>query len=129
MQDRLDVLPLALVLEVPQRQRLPAFVQADHGKVRWVTEPDWYQSSPIARRPFCSRCGTPLGFSFLDGEGGSDLTVGSFDDPSGFRPVLHAGAESLYEAWLDTRGLPRNYTAETKSVAERYKAVGLEVPE
>lgn len=106
-----------------------AFVQAEQGKVRWLSEPDWYQSSAIAHRPFCSQCGTPLGFGFLDGEGGFDLTVGSFDDPAGFRPVLHAGAESLHEAWLDTRDLPRKYTAETQSVAKRYQALGLEVPE
>ena len=106
-----------------------AFVQADQGKVTWLSEPAWYRSSAIAHRPFCSKCGTPLGFGFLDGEGGFDLTVGSFDDPCAFRPILHAGAESLHEAWLDTRDLPRKYTAETQSVAKRYKAAGLEVPE
>ena len=106
-----------------------AFVQAEPGRVRWLSEPDWYQSSAIAHRPFCSRCGTPLGFGFLDGEGGLDLTVGSFDDPSPFRPILHAGAESLHEAWLDTRDLPRKFTADTPSVAKRYQAAGLAVPE
>lgn len=106
-----------------------AFVQVDGDAVRWLAGPDWYPSSPIARRPFCSQCGTPLGFAFLDGGGGLDLTVGSFDDPSGFRPILHAGAESIHEAWLDTRDLPRHYTASTESVAKRYKAAGLEVPE
>lgn len=106
-----------------------AFVQIDSAAVRWLTEPDWYQSSAIAHRPFCAQCGTPLGFAFLDGEGGLDLTVGSFDDPTAFHPVLHAGAESLHEAWLDTRDLPRHYTATTASVATRYKAAGLEVPE
>ncbi len=106
-----------------------AFVQAPEGGVRWLTEPDWYQSSAIAHRPFCATCVTPLGFAFLDGEGGIDLTVGSFDDPSAFRPILHAGAESIHEAWLDTRDLPRHYTATTASVASRYAAAGLEVPE
>ncbi len=104
-------------------------MQVDAEAVRWLAEPDWYQSSPIAHRPFCSRCGTPLGFAFLDGAGRVDLTVGSFDDPSGFRPILHAGAESIHEVWLETRELPRHYTATTDSVAKRYKAAGLEVPE
>ena len=62
-----------------------AFVQAPEGAVRWLTEPDWYESSAIAHRPFCAQCGTPLGFAFLDGKGRTDLTVGSFDDPSAFR--------------------------------------------
>ena len=45
-----------------------AFVQVEPGKLKWLSEPDWYESSPIARRPFCSHCGTPLGFQFQDGE-------------------------------------------------------------
>nr|WP_237452221.1 GFA family protein [Qipengyuania algicida] len=105
-----------------------AFVEVKADQILWLSEPDWYDSSPIARRPFCSHCGTPLGFAFRDGGGGFDLTVGSFDDPSGFRPVAHAGAEGIHEAWLDTRDLPRHYSASTDSVAKRWKAAGLEVP-
>jgi hypothetical protein len=104
-----------------------AFVGLPASAVTWHTAPDWYASSPIARRPFCSACGTPLGFVFADGEG-LDLTVGSFDDPSRFRPVLHAGAESLHEGWLDTRDLPRHRSEQTPSVADRWKAAGLDVP-
>jgi hypothetical protein len=58
-----------------------AFVNLPKASVTWATEPDWYASSPIAQRPFCSKCGTPLGFSYPDGPN-IDLTVGSFDDPS-----------------------------------------------
>ena len=105
-----------------------AFVQVKATDIAWEHEPDWYHSSPIARRPFCSACGTPLGFAFVDGEG-MDLTVGSFDDPSAFRPVAHAGAESLHEAWLDTRALPRHRSEATPSVADRWKAAGLPVPD
>ncbi|MDE2561026.1 MAG: GFA family protein [Sphingomonadales bacterium] len=105
-----------------------AFVQVPDGAVTWEREPDWYASSPIARRPFCKACGTPLGFMFNDGRG-MDLTVGSFDDPSTFVPVAHAGAESAHEAWLDTKDLPRHFSATTESVASRWKAAGLEVPE
>jgi hypothetical protein len=106
-----------------------AFVEVTPDAVTWLSEPDWYASSPIARRPFCSACGTPLGFGWADGTGGFDLTVGSFDDPSRFRPVAHAGSESMHEAWLDTRELPRHYSATTESVATRWKAAGREVPE
>ena len=106
-----------------------AFVQVPAAALRWESEPDWYQSSPIARRPFCSQCGTPLGFHFADGGGQPDVTFGSFDDPSEFKPMGHAGVESLHEAWLDTSGLPRQRTDQTKSVAERWKAAGREVPE
>jgi hypothetical protein len=105
-----------------------AFVQVSHDGVTWETEPDWYDSSPIAHRPFCRDCGTPLGFAFLDGEG-MDLTLGSFDDPSRFVPMMHAGAESLHRAWLDTSKLPRKTSAQSVSVASRWRAVELDVPD
>lgn len=105
------------------------FVQLPVHAVTWDSEPDWYESSPIARRPFCSQCGTPLGFQFKEGAKGIDLTFGSFDDPSRFVPTAHAGTESLHEAWLDTRALPRQRSDETESVVNRWRAAGREVPE
>ena len=41
-----------------------AFINAKLDEVSWSGEPDWYDSSPIARRPFCAQCGTSLGFMF-----------------------------------------------------------------
>jgi hypothetical protein len=89
--------------------------------VTWEREPDWYVSSPIAHRAFCSRCGTPLGFAFL-GDGKMDLTIGSFDDPKRFVPTLHYAVESLHEAWLDTHDLPRMRTDENANVVDRWIA-------
>jgi hypothetical protein len=106
-----------------------AFVNVPLAAVQWQTAPDWYRSSAIAHRPFCSVCGTPLGFSFLENPKGIDLTVGSFDDPSAFMPVEHSGAESMHEAWLDTSALPRQTSSQTESVVSRWRAAGLEVPE
>lgn len=101
-----------------------AFVNLKKTALRWEAEPDWYQSSPIARRPFCQACGTPLGFAYPDSEN-IDLTVGSFDDPSRFVPKTHFGAESLHEAWIDTRALPRYRTDEHKPLVDRWmKTVG-----
>ena len=105
-----------------------AFVQVERDALDWLSEPDWYASSPIARRPFCARCGTPLGFFWTDGKGAVDITVGSFDEPSAFRPVAHAGAEGINEAWLETGTLPRHTSDKTESVAKRWHAAGLEVP-
>jgi hypothetical protein len=105
-----------------------SFVHLPNEAVTWEREPDWYVSSPIAKRAFCSASGSPLGFRFNDGTG-IDLTFGSFHDPSGFEPKSHSGAESLHEAWIDTSGLPRQRSDETESVVSRWHAVGREVPE
>jgi len=96
-----------------------AFVNLPKAAVRWAHEPDWYHSSPIARRPFCSACGTPLGFAYHDSDK-NDLTVGSFDDPGYFRPEEHSGAESLHEAWIDTSDLPRYRTDQSDAIVERW---------
>lgn len=100
-----------------------AFKNVKRANVRWLNgEPDWYQSSPIARRPFCPRCGTPFGFAFLEGSENMDLTVGSFDDPGRFRPTHHFGAESIHEAWLDTSHLKRVRTDEYQALVDKWIA-------
>ena len=97
--------------------------------VAWSQEPDWYDSSPIAVRPFCGRCGTSLGFKFRDGSENMDLTVASFDDPSRFRPTSHFGAESIHEAWLDTSHLKRMRSEDYQPLAERWAKAGARPPE
>jgi hypothetical protein len=101
-------------------------VKADD--VRWEGQPDWYDSSPIARRPFCSRCGTSLGFQFKEGSENMDLTVASFDDPSRFKPRHHFGAESLHRAWLNTEGLPEIRTADYQKLVDKWVEATGEFP-
>ena len=96
-----------------------AMLGIGQSKVRWEGEPDWYDSSPIARRPFCSSCGTTLGFAYKD-SGKMDLTVAAFDDPSRFVPIHHFGAENIHEAWIDTSDLPRIRTDEHKTLVKRW---------
>jgi hypothetical protein len=101
-----------------------AFKNMAKADVAWESGPDWYESSPIARRPYCAGCGTSLGFEFPDSDK-MDLTVASFDDPARFRPVHHFGAESLHRAWIDTAGLPEYRTDQHKPLVERWiNAVG-----
>lgn len=96
--------------------------QAD---VQWEREPDYYQSSAIARRGFCSACGTSLTFEYLEGTDKMDLIVGTFDDPSRFVPKSHFGAESIHRAWLNTEGLPEHRSDEYQPLVDRWmKAVG-----
>jgi len=106
-----------------------AFVGVPQDKVRWESGPDWYRSSPIAHRPFCAHCGTPLGFSFIEDAKNIDLTVGSFDDPSRFRPVHNYATESILPAWLDASHLPGIRTEENANVVERWKKATGHVPD
>lgn len=107
-----------------------AIAMVKRSAVQWSGEPDWYDSSPVGRRAFCSTCGSPIGFAYIDpDEALMDLYIGSFDKPGFFRPVAHGGAESLQDAWLDTKELPRHRTADSASVAAKWKAAGLEIPE
>ncbi|WP_438827102.1 GFA family protein [Sphingomonas bacterium] len=102
-----------------------AFVNVPSGGLRWYTEPDWYRSSPIAHRPFCSTCGTPLGFAFLEGGENIDITLGSFDSPERFRPKHNYASESILPAWLDCGHLPTIRTEDNPNVVKRWKeAVG-----
>ena len=101
-----------------------AFKNVKKADVVWEREPDYYQSSPIAHRPYCRDCGTSLGFAFPDSEN-IDLTVGSLDDPSRYRPKHHFGVESLHRAWINTEGLPEYRTDEYQPLVDRWvKAVG-----
>jgi hypothetical protein len=102
-----------------------AFKNVAVADVEWTgAEPDWYQSSPIARRPFCATCGTPLGFQFLDSDK-MDLTIGSFDDPARFRPTLNFGIETALPAWLDASHLPARRLDEHAPAVDRWmNAIG-----
>ncbi|MEO7654694.1 MAG: GFA family protein [Sphingomicrobium sp.] len=75
-----------------------AFKGVKQADVAWESEPDWFDSSPIAERPFCAKCGTSLGFRFREGSDKIDLTVAAFDDPAQFVPKWHFGAESIHRA-------------------------------
>jgi len=105
-----------------------AFKNVKSADVDWKTEPDWYDSSAIARRPFCAQCGTSFGFIFKEGSENMDLTVASFDDPSRFKPKHHFGAESLHEAWINTEALPRYSTADHQKLVDRWIGAAGSVP-
>lgn len=96
-----------------------AFKNVRKADIVWEREPERYASSPISMRGFCASCGTPLTYEAHDAEG-MDLTLGSLDDPYGFRPTEHAGAESWHEAWLDTSGLPAERTDQNARLVKRW---------
>jgi hypothetical protein len=97
-----------------------AFIHAKLDDIQWNGEPDWYDSSAIAVRPFCAACGTSLGFKFKQGSDNMDLTVASFDDPAPFKPKHHFGAESIHRAWLNTEGLPEVRTQDYQKLVDKW---------
>jgi len=97
-----------------------AFKSMKQADVHWEHEPDWYDSSAIAVRPYCRECGTSFGFMFKEGSDKMDLTVASFDDPSRFKPTHHFGAESMHRAWLNTEGLPEKHTGEYQALVDKW---------
>ncbi len=104
-----------------------AFTNVQKSALTWMSAPEWFTSSPIARRPFCAHCGTSLGFEYPD-HSKCDLTVASFDDPSRFVPTAHFGAESMHEAWIDTGGLRRDRADEYALLTERWANAGMKAP-
>jgi hypothetical protein len=99
-----------------------AFTNVRKADLRWTAaEPDYYASSPIARRGFCAACGTPLTFEYPGGDN-IDLTIGSFDDPSIFVPREHFAIESALSVWLDTSGLPGKRLDQNPATIERWVA-------
>lgn len=93
-------------------------------EVSWERRPDYYASSPIANRGYCSTCGTSLTFEFPDSDN-MDLTVASFDDPSSFKPTHNFGIESMHPAWLNTEGLKGIRADENPATVSRWmKTVG-----
>jgi hypothetical protein len=105
-----------------------AYKNLDKSAVEWLSDADWYASSPIAHRPYCRECGTSLGFAFPDGDK-MDLTIASFDDPSRFRPTHHFGVESLHRHWINTDGLPKYRTEDYKPLADRWISATGKLPD
>ena len=97
-----------------------ALVDAKLDAIHWEKDPDWYDSSPIATRPYCRECGTSLGFKFREPNGKMDLTVASFDDTSAFKPKHQCGAESIHRAWINTEGLPEYRTDEYQKLVDKW---------
>src|SRR5690348_4509819 len=65
-------------------------------ELTWIgaAPPDIFRSSSLAERGFCSHCGTPLTFAYIDSER-INVTIGSLDDPAAVQPQAHEGVESL----------------------------------
>jgi hypothetical protein len=89
-----------------------AFARVKKGEVRWTCgAPSHFRSSSLVERGFCSTCGTPLTYNFLDRPSIS-VTVGSLDDPEAVRPELQFGVESTLSWFAALPSLPGKRTDE-----------------
>lgn len=71
------------------------------------TQPTWYESSPGAKRGFCSRCGSPMFFESTRWPGEMHVARALIQGELGKAPAAHV----FYEAhvpWLEVNdGLPK----------------------
>ena len=97
-----------------------AYLNLRKNELQWHSAPTSCASSKIARRGFCSHCGTPLSFEFLDSER-MDLSVGSLDDPSAVTPTEHFAVESRIDAWHAHDGLPESRLDSNARIMQRWR--------
>lgn len=91
----------------------------------------WFGSSAVARRGFCSDCGTPLIFDYPDYP---DIGVlaGSFDQPDRVPPVVQYGIESRVHWWHGIEDLPGDqptYAVDPEGMLPRIQASNRQHPD
>ena len=97
-----------------------AFKNVKRAEVAWEHEPDWFDSSPIAERPYCRECGTSLGFRFKDGGENMDLTVASFDDPLASRRSIISAPRASTGLGSTPKGCRRNGPTSYQPLVDRW---------
>lgn len=91
--------------------------------VSWSTKPPkYFESSALAKRGFCSDCGTPLSFEYHDYDF-MDLTVGGLDHPEQMKLARHDGVESRLEGFHTPDDLPDRRTDAGKNYYARWKKI------
>jgi len=66
-----------------------------------------HHSAPGVTRGLCSICGTSLTYEHEDRYGQIDVTLTSFDDPSGFSPSAHIWVDDKLSWVIIDDGLPQ----------------------
>ncbi len=93
-------------------------------------EPQYFASSPIAERGFCSSCGSSLAYRLVRPNPAAYLVLftSCLDTPDEFGPKVHGGIESKMP-WLDILDdFPRTTCAESRVLQEAWSSVGLSQP-
>ena len=83
-----------------------AFARVPHDKLQWTRgTPGLFRSSNLVERHFCSACGTPLTYRFVEGPSIS-VTICSLDDPEAARPQLQYSVETQVSWFAAMASLP-----------------------
>jgi adenylate cyclase len=93
-------------------------------------EPQYFASSPIVERGFCSSCGSSLAYRLVQPKLAAYLVLftSCLDTPEKFAPTVHSGMESKM-SWLDILDdFPRTTTADSRVLQEAWSSVGLPDP-
>ena len=91
-------------------------------------QPAIFESSDIAERGFCARCGTPLTYRLKSSQRIS-VTVGSLDDPEAVTPTEQHGVESML-SWTSTlHRLPTRRTQDFLDAAQIKDVGGRQHPD
>ena len=99
-----------------------AFARVKKDQLRWTRgQPAAFRSSSLVERNFCSACGTPLTYNFID-SGNISVTAGSLDDPEAVRPALQYCVDRTLSWFPTIGGLPGKRTDEfiTPDLAKRF---------
>ena len=99
-----------------------AFARVGKDDLRWTRgTPPAFRSSSLVERHFCSACGTPLTYHFIERPYIS-VTAGSLDDPEAARPALQYSVDRELSWFATIRGLPGKRTDEfiTPELAARF---------
>lgn len=97
-----------------------AYVAVDDDDLEWTRGgPSYFQSSSVARRGFCSACGTPL--TFVWREGRTAITAGCFDTPEDLTFEYALATEHMHPATSGIAAVPAAPMSETPEAEAAYR--------
>lgn len=83
----------------------------------------YFMSSDVARRGFCSACGTPLSHDYPEGED-IGVLVGTLDEPDKAPPVAQYGNESLVSWYAGMTRVPGDHPTYANNPGMRHRIAG-----
>jgi adenylate cyclase len=94
-------------------------------------KPKYHRLSLIARRGFCSKCGSPMIWQSLKPEPADYVAIptASLDNPEDYAPTWHGGVESQIPWFQINDDLPRTKCEESPLLRKAWASMGASDPE